>query len=177
MGLRSSAEYSHLAAAYSLALVGVLCLMTSLVWAAGAAGTDVAAGKRPDGLPDGWGVARFLGDEGRMVVERGEEVAVLRKGDPLPGRPGCRLEAIGRMSALLSDADPAKSDDGTGDASLRWLLVELSEDGATRITVITRQAPELDLPEAVASDSLIQLVPTEDGMMAVPMKGNEEDRP
>ena len=49
MGLRSSAVYSYLTAAYSLALVGVLCLLTGLASVAGAAATDGGAGKGPDG--------------------------------------------------------------------------------------------------------------------------------
>jgi len=178
MGLRSSAVCSYVTAVLSLVVVCVLCLVASEAVAAGAAGSGSGVGKAPDRLPDGWGVARFLGDEGRMVIERGEDVAVLRQGDALPGRPGCQLQAIGRRSALLVDADPAKSDGGpAGNAETRWLLVELSEDGGTRITVIMQQAPEVDLPEAVTSGSVIQLVPTEDGVMAVPVQGNEEDRP
>lgn len=142
---------------------------------AGSKGSPLQSVTHERGLPDSWGVARFLGAEGRMVLERGEEVVVLRKGESLPGRPGSRLEAIGPRNALLRDADLTKS---SGEAT-RWLLIEPLESGETRVTVVMKQAPKIEVPETGGEQSVVQIVPSGDGVVAVPVKpeqgaGDEE---
>ncbi|MCG8456258.1 MAG: hypothetical protein MI919_08245 [Holophagales bacterium] len=112
----------------------------------------------------GFSIARCMFPQGRLVLEKGEELVVLREGDRLPGPEGFRVLEISRSRAVLArSAVGIPAAEGSAVATVlvpeTLILIELGPEGTTAVTVGTARAVQEPLPPVDDGQALITLSP------------------
>ena len=96
-----------------------VCWILVLAWARPIQGEQNAHAL--DGFLPGYSVARCLFIDERLVLEKGEDLYVLRAGDAVPGQPTVRLLEIDERGATLVAAHQSVHGQTTPDRILRLI--------------------------------------------------------
>lgn len=135
--------------------------------ASAAANAAVAAPARFEAALPGFKVARILWREGKLVLEHGGELVVLRQGDRLPGQPLIRMIEIGERGVVLREAGVASAAASGETPLLPERLIRLepvaSPTGLSgesySVTVLTATEPPAPAPLQEAPLAVQQVTP------------------
>ena len=160
-----------------------LTLLAAFVLAAGfsrpAAAAEGQSGRLADHLP-GYSVARCAFPQGKLVLEHGDELHVLRQGDTVPGLPRVRVHEISDRRAVLFEA--AIGANSGSAVPHRMLKIDEAPDGTTRVTLLGADLTRTEEVELLGDGSQWLSVtptgpvpPTDDGPDGDGPDGGEPD--